>query len=202
MRVPPGLKAGSIELELFRQEPEVGGIYEGNGRLFRTKTAEDGSFAQSYLAAGEWLVRISPPGTLARQLGWSEERRNVERLPYVVVVHDGSVSRLDVDLSENIPCILSGRFSVDGVALNGSCSLILPGPLGLILHSAVLEESGSFILQTRAPGTYRLVVYAGVGHGNYRTLTDLVRVVPGPTRWEQDLSIEKWNSDSLRLDPH
>jgi hypothetical protein len=46
------------------------------------------------------------------------------------------------------------------------------------------------------------VLNAGPGHHQYKTITDLVEVLPGPNTWERELPLERWVGKGVRLDPH
>ena len=109
---------------------------------------------------------------------------------------------LDSTLGLNEMCVLEGRISVGDKIQEGYSELLLEGPHALDLDFSGIDENGRFRLVARTLGIYRLVINAGPGHHQYKTITDLVELVPGTTTWERDLSVDLWTGEGIRLDPH
>ena len=200
VRVPRELPAGNIELEFYREQVDPVGLDSSFGKTFFTKTDEDGALAQPHLAPGEWLVRVVPSGTLISDLGWSQAKIEAESHPHVVTVKEGETTHFDPTLGRDEVCVLEGRLSVGDEIREGYAKLMLERPLALDLDLASLEDGGRFRLIAREPGIYRLVVDAGPGHHSYKSVTDLVELVPGANKWERDLPVVFWQGEGVRLD--
>ena len=147
-------------------------------------------------------MRVNPSGTLISDLGWSETKVEAESYPHVLEVEDEKTTYYDITLGADQMCLLEGRLSVGDKIREGYCELLLEGPYALDLAFSELDDEGRFRLIARKPGTYRLVINAGPGHHQYKTVTDLVELTRGTTTWERDLSPNLWNGMSLRLDAH
>jgi hypothetical protein len=202
VRLPRGLPASEVELEFYREELGIRIGAESPGSVRRTRTKVDGSYAMPHLAVGAWLVRVRPSGTMISDLGWSKERAADESAPHVVTVVDKATTQFDVALSVDELCVLEGRISVGDRIRQGYGELMLEGPLALRLGFCGIDPSGRFRLAVRPSGTHRLVLNAGPGHHQYKTITDLVELVPGTNTWERDLPLDRWVGEGVRLDPH
>ncbi|QDU68059.1 Nickel uptake substrate-specific transmembrane region [Planctomycetes bacterium Pla86] len=200
--VPRGLPPGGIELEFYREEIKASSINTSVGKILRTITDDDGSYSQPHLDPGTWLVRVHPSGTLLSDLGWSEAKVEAESHPYVVTVQDQDTTYFDIALGRDEPCILEGRISVGDKIREGYSELLLEGPFALDLDFSGVDEHGRFRLVARSSGKYRLVINAGPGHHQYKTITDLVELVPGTNAWERDLPVDQWTGEGIRLDAH
>jgi hypothetical protein len=136
------------------------------------------------------------------ELGWSKAQAADESAPYVVTVADQATAQFDVMLGVDELCVLEGRISVGDRIREGYGELMLEGPLALRLGFCGVDSSGRFRLVARPRGIHRLVLNAGPGHHQYKTITDLVEVLPGPNMWERELPLERWVGKGVRLDPH
>jgi hypothetical protein len=148
---------------------------------------------------------LKVPGTLASDLGWSTERVDeYAKIPRVIKIEKGVTTHSTLDLKSDDVCRLEGHLHVGNMIQEGYCTLELDGPLALRASFGGIDRSGdkSFRLATRTPGRYRLVIQAGPGHHQYKTITDLVDLKPGLNTWEKDLPESEWNGKGIRLDAH
>ena len=91
------------------------------------------------------------------------------------------------------------ELTVEDKITEGYCKLLLEGPYALQVSFSGVDEEGRFELAAR-PGTYRLVINAGPGHYQYKTVTDLVELQEGDNTWERDLPVDLWDGEGIRLD--
>lgn len=199
VRAPGGLSPEGIELEFFREEIKPNDINTSEGKILRAQTAADGTYLCPHLAAGTWLVKVNPTGTLLSDLGWSKAKAEDESHPFVVEVEEEKTTACDIALGADPLCILEGRLTAGDKIREGYGKLLLEGPYALDVSFSGVDERGRFRLVARRPGTYRLLLHAGPGHYQYSLVTDLVGLTPGTTTWERDLPVERW-SEGVRLD--
>jgi hypothetical protein len=202
VRLPGGLSPQGIELEFYREQVALDGIFTTAGKILRTATQADGTYRRPHLAPGTWLVKVTPTGTQISDLGWSRAQAEAESHPHVVQVEDQKTTPCDLALGADRLCVLEGRLAIGDKIREGYAQLLLEGPFALKLDFSGWDDQGRFQLTARRPGTYRLLLHAGPGHHQYKTITDLVELTPGTTAWERDLPVERWSGDDLRLDQH
>lgn len=200
IRLPGRLSAQGVELEIYRDEIKPGSLRSSIGKIFRGKPNADGKYMQEHLDPGLWLLRVHCSGTLISDLGWEIPRVDDVMVPHVLDIEAGRTTRHDIDLGTGKLCRLRGRLSVGNKIREGYCRLLTEGSYALEVSSSGVDEKGGFEVVAREPGIYRLVIDAGPGHHQYKTVTDLVELSSGENTWERDLPISLWEGRGIRLD--
>jgi hypothetical protein len=206
IRLPLGKSPSGLVAEVYRKERKsIGDLENHVGTEFSAPVGEDGKFKLKHLAPGPWLLHLRVPGTLATDLGWSAERVDeYAKIPFVIQVEQGVTTHSSLDLTLDDACRLEGHLHVGNMIQEGYCTLELDGPLSLRASFGGIDRSGdkAFHLAVRTPGRYRLVIQAGPGHHQYKTITDLVDLKPGMNVWEKNLPESQWDGKGIRLDAH
>ena len=155
------------------------------------RVGADGHFSFEHLTPGGWTVRsseheIGVDGSVA--ISSREER---DAFPVDVHVHEGETTHFDLDLSDERPCVLRGRITIDGRPASEWRAVFWPdtnGVANVTLPSTLLDPEGRFEFSAAEPG-YRRVRFAAPSHGGSELeLVLRVEVLRGENHVERKLA--------------
>jgi len=165
------------------------GASDGESHIELVQTDAGGAFRFPDLTPGSWHVHRIPPteldGLARNRSTWNVDEGE-EPPPWDVRVPAGGTARFDIDVRDEVPCVLEGRLALGGAGARGY-SVYLSS---LYRDSATLDEDGRFTL--RAPKSGPSMLWFG---GSGRRPGETVRLVvplglrPGPNTWELDLPV-------------
>ena len=108
-----------------------------------------------------------------------------------VQVREGETAHFDLDLSDERPCVLHGRLSIDGKPASEWRATLLPdsnGMAGSGLPSTVIDSEGRFEFSTAEPGYRRVRFTPPTGAGSELELVLRLEVPRGDSHAERSIT--------------
>ena len=168
-------------------------VNRGDGKARSLRADESGYYRIEQLTPGPWQVLVLEE-ELPRSGGgstWSSGKPRLE-IPADCWVHEGAVTRHDIDLEGASGCVLEGRFTFDGSAPGPWQASLSPVETPLFDRPGIpptrLDAAGTFRLTAAQPGGYRLQLAGDSGLEVPLQLLAELELAPGPNPFELDLA--------------
>jgi len=163
------------------------GISRGIGFPRSVRSDSDGRFRFTGLEPGGYQLRHLEeeirPGSFRSS---SEEDDGVQPFPVDFTIHDGQLTRADLDLTGVQHYRLLGRLRLGNRELVGWAARVRPTQGGSERSQVTLDGRGAFELVLEQPGEYELILLAP-GEQGLGAIVDHVQIDAAVTDWSLDV---------------
>jgi RNA polymerase sigma-70 factor (ECF subfamily) len=208
LEINPAKGMDGIEIELVR-----GGAIEGHVRKAPGKdpagvivaidrgdckprtqrVGPDGAFRFDHLTPGRFNVTRSEVEVRGNSwsTSWSKGDDVHPKYPWNCSVQDGSVTRFDLDLSDERPCALLAQVSANGVPASGWTATLWPESRSTTkkLPGGAVDAEGRLRLEVSEPGPWRLLLGPPAESGAGASFEVPVELSRGEIRFPLDLRV-------------